>query len=95
MRAIGRLSVVLTFLSSPAALFAQAAPDTAEPGSIEEIAKATTEPRFLSPWVAYVPASVSALAARLPASDCRRARRAREFGHAYAYAARSPRLRRA
>jgi hypothetical protein len=35
------------------------APDTAEPGSSEEIAAATTEPRFLSPWVAYVPASAS------------------------------------
>jgi hypothetical protein len=33
------------------------APDTAEPGSIEAIAGFTTEPRFLSPWVAYVPAS--------------------------------------
>jgi len=32
-------------------------PDTAEPGSIEAIAQYTTEPRFLSPWVAYVPVS--------------------------------------
>ncbi|MCW8844463.1 MAG: M14 family zinc carboxypeptidase, partial [Gammaproteobacteria bacterium] len=32
-------------------------PDTAEAGSVEAIAKFTTEPRFLSPWVAYVPAS--------------------------------------
>ena len=30
-------------------------PDTVEPGSIEAIAAATTEPRFLSPWVAYLP----------------------------------------
>ena len=31
---------------------AQAAvPDTPEPGSVEEIARATTEARFLSPWV--------------------------------------------
>lgn len=29
--------------------------DTPEPGSREAIAAATTEPRFLSPWVAYVP----------------------------------------
>jgi hypothetical protein len=35
------------------------APDTPEPGSIEAIAAATTEPRFLSPWVAYVPESAS------------------------------------
>ena len=33
------------------------APDVAEPGSIEAIAAFTTEPRFLSPWVAYLPAS--------------------------------------
>src|SRR5262245_6926121 len=31
------------------------APDTPEPGSVEAIAAATTEPRFLSPWVSYVP----------------------------------------
>jgi hypothetical protein len=34
-------------------------PDAPEPGSIEAIARFTTEPRFLSPWVAYVPASAS------------------------------------
>jgi hypothetical protein len=39
------------------AMMAPAGPDTAEPLSSEEIAGATTEPRFLSPWVAYVPAS--------------------------------------
>jgi hypothetical protein len=33
------------------------APDTPEPNSSEEIARATTEPRFSSPWVSYVPAS--------------------------------------
>ncbi len=31
--------------------------DTAEPGSVEAIKAATTEARFLSPWVAHVPAS--------------------------------------
>jgi len=34
-------------------------PDVAESGSIETIAGFTTESRFLSPWVAYVPASES------------------------------------
>jgi hypothetical protein len=33
------------------------APDSPEPGSVEAIAKFTTEPRFGNPWVAYVPAS--------------------------------------
>ena len=35
------------------------APDTPEPGSIEAIARDTTEPRFSSPWVAYVPESAT------------------------------------
>jgi hypothetical protein len=30
-------------------------PDSIEPGSVEAIAAATTDPRFLSPWVAYLP----------------------------------------
>jgi hypothetical protein len=33
------------------------APDTPEPGSVEAIARLTTEARFGNPWVAYVPAS--------------------------------------
>ncbi|MGH9330901.1 MAG: M14 family zinc carboxypeptidase, partial [Vicinamibacterales bacterium] len=33
------------------------APDTPESGSVEAIAKYTTDPKFLSSWVAYVPAS--------------------------------------
>ncbi len=34
-------------------------PDVAEAGSVAAIAEFTSEPRFLSPWVAYVPASDS------------------------------------
>jgi hypothetical protein len=37
------------------------APDTAEPGSAEAIAKFTTEPRFGNPWVAYVPDSATVM----------------------------------
>ena len=53
------LSSVFFFMFSAALLSAQAqvSPDTPEPGSIEEISKDTTEARFLSPWVAYLPAS--------------------------------------
>src|SRR5215469_5370737 len=40
------------------------APDTPEAGSVAEIAKATTETRFLSPWVAYLPASDGAVSPR-------------------------------
>jgi hypothetical protein len=32
-------------------------PDTPEPGSVEAIARDTTEPRFMSSWVSYVPDS--------------------------------------
>jgi hypothetical protein len=35
------------------------APDTVEPGSVEAIAKFTTEPRFGNPWVAYLPDSAT------------------------------------
>jgi hypothetical protein len=33
------------------------APDTPEPGSVEAIAAATTDPHYVSPWVSYVPQS--------------------------------------
>jgi len=49
----------------PRLLCAQAsAPDTPEAGSVEEIARATTETRFLSPWVAYLPASTTVASPR-------------------------------
>ena len=48
-----RTLAALFFAAIPAA--AQVAPDRPEPGSREAIAAATTEPRFLSPWVADVP----------------------------------------
>jgi hypothetical protein len=35
------------------------APDTAEPGSVEEIARFTTDSRFKGSWVAYVPNSAT------------------------------------
>jgi hypothetical protein len=48
-----RTLAALCFAAIPAT--AQVAPDRPEPGSGEAIAAATTEPRFLSPWVADVP----------------------------------------
>jgi hypothetical protein len=56
------LSVAVTLLTTTElSVFAQApnAPDTPEPGSVDAIARATTESRFASPWVAYVPESAS------------------------------------
>src|SRR5437763_6002716 len=58
--------LLLTLLArAPRVLWAQSsAPDTPESGSVEEIARATTEERFLSPWVAYLPASASVMSPR-------------------------------
>ncbi len=56
------LLLVLTTASNPVYSQERAvdfSPDTAEAGSVEAIAEFTSEPRFLSPWVAYVPASDS------------------------------------
>jgi hypothetical protein len=55
-----RMLVLVGLLGVPLHGYAQGiAPDAAEPGSVEAISKATTEPRFSSPWVSYVPASAS------------------------------------
>jgi hypothetical protein len=50
--------VVIRALAA-ALLLAGAAPDSPEPGSAEAIAAATSDKRFLSPWVAYLPESAS------------------------------------
>ena len=79
---VGRVSVpgIACLLFSAAALAqADPAPDIAEPGASEEIAEATTESRFLSPWVAYLPASATVPSPRVflhriagagPCADC-------------------------
>lgn len=83
----------------PAGLPAQsAAPDTAEPGSIEEIARATTEARFLSPWVAYLPASATVVSPRsflhrIPGAPGELVDSAQAYGYCRALAASSPRVR--
>ncbi|HEV2286895.1 MAG TPA: M14 family zinc carboxypeptidase, partial [Steroidobacteraceae bacterium] len=74
------------------------APDTAEAGSIEEIARATTEPRFLSPWVSYLPASASvasprAFLHRIPGAPGELVDSAAAYGYCRALAASSPRVR--
>ena len=57
------VSVLLIILVGVAALSAITVeggdPDIPEPGSIEAIAAATTEERFSSPWVSYVPESTT------------------------------------
>jgi hypothetical protein len=84
------------FCSFPA--FAQVtAPDTPEPGSVEDIAKATTAPQFLSPWVSYLPASSSvpsprAFLKRIPGAPGELVDSATAYGYARALAAASPRV---
>jgi len=48
------VSTCIAVGASFAARAQSVAPDTAEAGSMEEIAKATTEPRFSSPWVSLM-----------------------------------------
>ena len=74
------------------------APDTAEPGSVEEIAKATTETRFLSPWVSYLPASAGvpsprAFWGRIPGAPGELVDSAKAYAYSRALAAASPRVR--
>ncbi len=58
-RLVPLLSLSSAALLAPVLVGAQTAiaPDVAEPGSRDAIAAATTEPRFLSPWVADLPDS--------------------------------------
>ncbi len=77
---------------------AQVAPDSAEPGSVEEIAAATTEPRFLSPWVSYLPAggavvSPRAFLHRIPGAPGELVHSATAYAYLRALAASSPRVR--
>ena len=51
------LGVLLFQLAVPSV--SQTSPDVPEPGSVEAIAAATTDHRFLSPWVSYLPKSSS------------------------------------
>ena len=58
------LLMTLPVLAPALATAQTTSPDTPEAGSVEEIAHATTEARFLSPWVAYLPASASVVSPR-------------------------------
>ena len=82
-----------------ATLHAQApAPDTPEPGSMQEIAAATTEPRFLSPWVSYIPASSTVVSPRafwhrIPGAPGELAGTSAAYAYSRALAASSPRVK--
>src|SRR6202166_4991704 len=74
------------------------APDVPEPGSIEGIAKATTDPQFLSPWVSYLPQSLSVVSPqkfldRIPGAPGELVDSAKAYAYCRALAASSPRVR--
>ena len=96
-RALLLFTTLLTALPALAAA-PGIAPDVAEPGSVEEIAQATTEARFLSPWVAYLPASARvtsprAFLHRIPGAAGELVNTATAIAYCRALADSSPRVR--
>jgi hypothetical protein len=75
-----------------------AGPDTPDEAATREIAAATTEPRFLSPWVSYLPTSATVpsprtFLRRIPGAPGELADSATAYAYARALAAASPRVR--
>src|SRR3984957_17467670 len=91
--------LLLPVMLWPALLHAQAAgPDTPEAGSVEEIARATTETRFLSPWVSYLPASNTVVSPRaflhrIPGAPGELVDSSAAYAYSRALAASSPRVK--
>jgi hypothetical protein len=82
----------------PASLSAQIAPDVPEPGSVEAIATATGDKRFLSPWVSYLPKSASApspltFLGRIAGAPGELVDSAKAYAYCRALASTSPRVR--
>ncbi len=74
------------------------APDVEDADAGREIAAATTEPRFSSPWVSYLPASTTvpsprSFLHRIPGAPGELVDSATAYGYARALAAASPRVR--
>ncbi|HEY5264195.1 MAG TPA: hypothetical protein VIJ37_04325, partial [Steroidobacteraceae bacterium] len=75
-----------------------AGPDTPDPAATKEIAAATTEPQFLSPWVSYLPESATvpsprAFLHRIPGAPGELVDSATAYAYSRALAAASPRVR--
>src|ERR1700733_6544048 len=93
-----RLCVSLLLVSTGTVAQPASSPDTPEPGSTEEIAQATTEARFSSPWVSSPPASATvpsprAFLGRIPGAAGELANSDKVYGFFRALAAASPRVR--
>lgn len=92
------LLLLLGAAAAPGDAAPAAAPDAIEPGSDTEIAQATTEARFLSPWVAYLPAGGSVISPRaflhrIPGAPGELVNSATAYAYCRALAASSPRVR--
>jgi hypothetical protein len=90
----------LLFFGLPCGGSAQstAAPDAPDEAATREIAAATTEPRFSSPWVSYLPASSTvpsprAFLHRIPGAPGELVNSATAYAYSRALAAASPRVR--
>jgi Zinc carboxypeptidase len=73
-------------------------PDTPQPGSVEAIGAATTDPRFLSPWVSYLPDSKTVPSpltylGRIAGAPGELAGTEKAYGYCRALAAASPRVK--
>ena len=99
VRILSLLACILGLLAAPVrAVPLHPEPDTPESGSTAEIAAATTEDRFLSPWVAYVPASATvpsprAFLHRIAGAPGELVNSATAYAYCRALAAASPRVR--
>ena len=91
------LGIVL-ILANIAAAQAGVSPDIPQPGSVEAIAAATGDSRYLSPWVSYLPASKTVpspltFLGRIAGAPGELASTEKAYGYCRALAAASPRVK--
>jgi hypothetical protein len=93
-----RLVVWMMSLASLTVVANAQSPDIPEPGSVEAIAAATTDPHFVSPWVSYIPQSNTVpspekLLGRIMGAPGELLGSEKTYAYARALAAASPRVR--
>jgi hypothetical protein len=98
IRLLAAALLLLPPAAAPTAPATGVAPDSPEAGSVDAIAAATGDPRFLSSWVAYLPASTtvpspSAFFGRIMGAPGEMVDTARAHAYLRALAAASPRVR--
>ena len=98
IRAIVLIFAALSPFGAGAQSASAAGPDTPDPAATKEIAAATTEPQFLSPWVSYLPESATvpsprAFLHRIPGAPGELVDSATAYAYSRALAAASPRVR--